>query len=154
MANITRFNSSRDIASFDPFSEMDDLFRGFFLRPLDLSSRGLDEPGQMKVDVTENDKEYRVSAELPGVRKEDIDVTIDGEEVAISAEVKRENEVNEKEGGWRRSERYYGKVHRAFSLGAEVDEAKAEAKYADGVLMLTLPKKAPAETKKRKIAVH
>jgi HSP20 family protein len=154
MANITRFNPSRDIASLDPFSEFDDLFRGFFLRPLGLRSRSLDQPGQMKVDVTENDKEYRVLADVPGVRKEDISVTIDGDEVAISAEMKRENDVKEKEGAVRRSERYYGKVYRAFSLGEDVDQAKAEAKYIDGVLTLTLPKKAPAETKTTTIAVH
>ncbi len=108
----------------------------------------------MRVDVTENDKEYCISAEIPGVRKEDINVTIDGDEVAISAEVKRESDVNQKEGDSRRSERYYGKVYRALSLGEEIDEGKAEAKYTDGVLRLTLPKKEPTEAKKKKVEVH
>ncbi len=151
MANITRFNPTRDLASFDPFNDIEDLFRGFFLRPFSWGS--VDRAGQMKVDVTENDKDFRVLAEIPGVRKEDIDVTINGDEIAISAEVKKEKNVKDKEGAMRRSERYYGKVYRAFSLGDKVDEAKVEAKYSDGVLTLTLPKKEPSEAKKR-IAVH
>jgi len=154
MANITRFNPARGITSFDPFNEFDDLFRGFWLRPFNWGSRGVDQPGEMKVDVTENEKEFRVLAEIPGVRKEDIDVTISGDEIAVSAEVKKEKDVKDKEGTMRRSERYYGKVYRAFSLGEEVDEAKAEAKYSDGVLTLTLPKKEPFEAKKKRIAVH
>ena len=154
MANITKFNPTRDIASWDPFGDsFDDLFRGFFLQPMGLVSRAMDK-GQMKVDITEDDKEYKVLAELPGVRKEDINVIVEGDELAISAEVKRENEAKEKEGRVRRSERYYGRFYRTISLGDEVEQSKAEAKYADGVLTLTLPKKAPSESRKKRIAVH
>jgi HSP20 family protein len=105
----------------------------------------------IRMDVTENDKEYRVSAELPGVKKEDISITINGNEVALSAEVKHEK-VAESTETVLRAERYYGKIERAFSLGQEVDEATAEAKYNDGVLELTLPKKAVAAAKR--LAVH
>jgi len=105
----------------------------------------------IRMDVTENDKEYRVSAELPGVKKEDISITINGNEVALSAEVKHEK-VAENTETVLRAERYYGKIERAFSLGQEVDEATAEAKYNDGVLELTLPKKAVAAAKR--LAVH
>ena len=81
------------------------------------------------------------------MKKEDIHVTIDGNQVAISAEVKKEKEVKEGEKVLR-SERYYGKVSRAFTLGQDVDEAAAQAKYANGVLELHLPKKvAPASRK-------
>jgi HSP20 family protein len=103
------------------------------------------------MDVTENDKEYRVLAELPGVKKEDIGVSINGHEVAVSAELKYEKDVKSGDAVLR-AERCYGKIQRAFALGQEIDEATAQAKYADGVLELTLPKKAAAAAKR--LAVH
>ena len=155
MANITTFNPVRNVAAFDPFEDpFEDLFRGFFLRPMNLEPRALGQQAQFKIDVTENDKEYRILAELPGVRKEDISVTTDGNEVAISAEVKNEKDVKDKEGTVLRSERHYGKVYRAFTLGQEVDQAGAHAKYSDGVLELTLPKAATESAKKKRISVH
>jgi HSP20 family protein len=103
------------------------------------------------MDVSENDKEYQVLAELPGVKKEEISITINGNQVSVSAEVKHEKDV--KNGGTViRAERYFGKIQRAFALGQEVDEATAQAKYSDGVLELTLPKKTAAAAKK--LAVH
>ncbi|MBU1691506.1 MAG: Hsp20/alpha crystallin family protein [Gammaproteobacteria bacterium] len=139
MANITRYDPF-DVA-LDPF---DDLFRGFF-RPVRFE--GQPQQMQIKMDVKENDKAYTVHADIPGVKKEDIHVTIEGNQVSISAEVKKEKE--EKEGDKvLRSERYYGKVYRSFSLGQDVDEATAVAKYNDGVLDLTLPKKATSSAKK------
>jgi HSP20 family protein len=107
-------------------------------------------PMQFRMDVTENDKEYQVLAELPGVKKEEISITISGNQVAVSAEVKLEKDVNN--GETLCAERYYGKIQRAFVLGQEVDEATAEAKYNDGVLELTLPKKTAAAAKR--VAVH
>src|SRR5262245_21899492 len=137
MANITRF---------DPFNELvDDLFKGFLVRPVAYEGRDAVLP-RMKVDVAEKNGHYLVSADLPGVRKEDIQVTIDGAEVTLSAEVKREKEVAKDERVLH-TERAYGKVTRAFTLPQEVDEAKAEAKFRDGVLELTLPKKAAAARK-------
>jgi HSP20 family protein len=87
-----------------------------------------------------------VAADLPGVKKEDIQVAIDGAQVTLSAEVKREKEVAEGERVLH-VERAYGKVSRSFTLPQELDEAKAEAKFRDGVLELTLPKKAAAARK-------
>jgi HSP20 family protein len=140
MANLVRFNPVDDA--------FDDLFRGFFMRPVRME--GAPEV-QIKMDVKENDKAYTVHAEIPGVKKDDIHITIDGNQVAISAEVKNEKEVKEGEKVLR-SERYYGKVSRAFTLGQDVDEATAQARYTDGVLDLTLPKKAAAQSKR--IEVH
>jgi len=137
MANITRFA---------PFDEaFDDLLRGFFVRPV--SFEGSAAPARFHVDVTENENAYTIHAEIPGVKKDDISVTIDGEQVAISAEVKQEKEAKNGERVLR-SERYYGKMQRAFSLGQPVDESGASAKYADGVLELTLPKKAAVSAKR------
>jgi HSP20 family protein len=137
MANITRYS---------PFDEaFDDLFRGFFVRPVSYDAPA--GAAQFRVDVSENEKAYTLRAEVPGVKKEDINVTIDGDTVAISAEVKHEKDVKN---GDRvlRSERYYGKLYRAFTLGQAVEEAGTSAKYADGVLELTLPKKAAAQAKR------
>jgi HSP20 family protein len=88
-----------------------------------------------------------VHAEIPGVKKEDIHVTIDGSQVSISAETRQEKEIKEGEKVLR-SERYYGKVSRSFSLASEIDEAAAQAKYSDGVLELSLPKKTAASSRK------
>ena len=134
MANVTRF---------DPF---DDLFRGFFVRPVDFNNAQQATPG-IKMDVKEDGDNYVVHAELPGVKKEDIHVVVDGNQVSISAEVKQEKEVKE---GDRllRSERYFGKVSRSFQLGQDIDDAKAAAKFNDGVLELTLPKRAAVANKR------
>ena len=105
---------------------------------------------QIKLDVKEDDKNYTVHAEIPGVKKEDIHVSIDGNQVSISAEVKNEKEVKEGEKVLR-SERYYGKVSRAFTLAQELDETQSQAKYNDGILELTLVKKAAAKTKRLEI---
>lgn len=139
MANITRYDPF-DV-TLDPF---DDLFRGFF-RPVRFE--GQPQQMQIKMDVKEDDKAYTVHAEIPGVKKEDIHVTIEGNQVSISAETKKEKEEKEGEKVLR-SERYYGKVYRSFSLGQDVDEATATAKYNEGVLDLTLPKKATTSAKK------
>ena len=138
MANITRF---------DPFNELvDDLFKGFLVRPVAYDGRANGVLSRVKVDVAENNGAYTVTAELPGVKKDDIQVTIDGAEVTLTAEVKREKEVTQDERVLH-TERVFGKVTRSFTLPQEVDEAKAEAKFRDGVLELTLPKKAAAARK-------
>jgi len=137
------------IQRFDPFNELvDDLFKGFLVRPLAFEGRG-DGGVQLpraKVDVAEKNGAYVVTAELPGVKKEDIHVSIDGAQVTLEAEVRREKEASKDERVLR-SERVYGKVMRSFTLPQEVDESKAQAKFQDGVLELTLPKKAAAQRK-------
>ena len=135
MANILRYTAGED--------PIDDLFRGFFMRPVRFEGQ---QDIQIKVEVSEDDKAYTVHAEIPGVKKEDIRVTVDGNQVAISAEVKNEKEV--KEGSKvLRSERYYGTVSRSFALGQEVDDSAVVAKYVDGVLELNLPKRAIEKAK-------
>ena len=137
MANITRY---------DPLNELvDDLFKGFFVRPVAYDSRA--EMPRMKVEVAEKNGAYLVTAELPGVKKEDIHVTIDGAQVTLAAEVKREKEATEND-RLLHTERTFGKVTRSFTLPQELDEAKVEAKFRDGILELALPKKAAAERKR------
>ena len=143
MAGITRYDPF-NLSRVDPFSDIDDLFKGFFVRPVAFEGQP---QMQIKMDVKENDGNYTVHADIPGVKKEDIHVTIEGNQVSISAEVKKEKEEKQGEKVLR-SERYYGKVARSFTLAQDVDEATAQAKYADGVLELTLPKKAVSSAKK------
>ena len=134
------------IQRFDPFNELvDDLFKGFLVRPVSYEGRGETLP-RMKVDVAEKNGAYLVTAELPGVRKEDINVGIDGAQVTLEAELKREKEVTKDERVLH-AERVFGKVTRSFTLPQEVDETKADAKFRDGVLELSLPKRAAAQRK-------
>lgn len=145
MADIIRKDPFA-LSRVDPFGDLDDLFKGFFVRPMAFEGQAQTQM-QIKVDVKEDDKSYTIHADIPGVKKEDIHVTIDGNQVAISAEVKKQKEEKEGEKVLR-SERYYGKVARSFTLGHDVDEGQAEAKYADGVLELSLPKKVANTSKK------
>jgi HSP20 family protein len=134
MANIARYRPE------DLFREFT---RGFLSRPFE----GLAESGeqQIRLDVKEDDKAYTVRAEIPGVKKEDIHVDVEGSHVSVRAEVRGERQ--EKEGGRTiYSECSYGMVSRSFELPGEVDEKTAKAEYKDGVLSLTLPKKAGAGT--------
>ena len=146
MVTITRFNPVQDA--------FENLLRGvpvWLPNPEPRAEPRAPVPTQFRMDVTENDKEYRVLAELPGVKKEEISITINGNQFAVSAEMKHEKEVMNG-GTVLRAESYYGKIQRAFALGQEVDEATAEAKYNDGVLELKLPKKTAAAAKR--VAVH
>ena len=131
-----------DLTRYDP---LDDFFKGFFVRPVEFGTPG--EAPTIRLDVKEQEKAFLVHAELPGVKKEDIHVHIDGALVSISAERKQEKEVKEGERVLR-TERYFGKVSRSFELGQDVDDAKAAAKFADGVLELTLPKKVAAQARR------
>ncbi len=136
-----------NIARFDPFNDIvDDLFKGFFVRPVAYDGRSALDTPRLKVDVTEKSGAYQVTADLPGVKKEDIHVAIDGARVTLTAEIKREKEVAEGERVLH-VERSFGKLSRSFSLPQELDDAKAEARFRDGVLVLTLPKKAAAARK-------
>jgi HSP20 family protein len=139
MASITRY---------DPFNDLvDDIFKGFLVRPVAYEGNGRsDALPRVKVDVAEKNGAYKVTAELPGVKKEDIQVSIDGSQITLSAEVKQEKEASQDERVLH-TERVFGKVTRSFALPQEVDESKAEAKFRDGVLELTLPKKQAAARK-------
>jgi HSP20 family protein len=126
-----------NLSLYQPFADsaIDDLFRGFF-KPV----RAERAPVSIKLDVAEKDGAYIVRAEIPGVSKDDIQVSIEGNQVTIGAEVKRETERKDGERVLH-AERYVGSAFRSFSLPAELDEAASGAKYENGVLELTLAKK-------------
>jgi HSP20 family protein len=132
---------------FDPFSNdlFEDFFRNFGRLRSDLAP-AIPAP-QMKIEVREDEKVFNVRAQVPGVRKEDIHVNIDGDAVSITAETRQEKE-EKKDGKLLRSEFSYGNAARSFSLGTGIDAAGAVAKYDAGVLELTLPKKASPESRR------
>ena len=126
------------LTRFDPFQNLlGDFGKGFWLTPVALPA---ETELKIKLDVKEDDKAYTVRAEIPGVKKEDIQVDINGNQVSLRAEVKQEKE--EKKGEKTvYSERSYGMVSRSFQLPDEVDAKETKADYKDGMLTLTLPKK-------------
>ena len=132
---------------FDPTlnDQLESIFRRFI--PPMRFERNSDEL-DIRVDVVEKDGIFTVRADLPGVKKEDINVRIDGNLVQIDAQTKNEKEFKGDGSKVLRNERYYGSVSRSFTLAHEVDEDKATAKYEDGVLILELPKKASSPSKR------
>lgn len=142
--NITRYDPFKELSRLDPFGDFGwpRVRRLFDVEPAEPTIR---------LDVAESDKAFTVKAEIPGVAKEDIDVQVSGNQVRLSAEVKRENE-EKKEGTVVHSERYYGRQFRSFTLSQDIDREKAEAKFDNGVLTLTLPKL--EATRNGKIAVQ
>jgi HSP20 family protein len=133
-------------------SLFDDFFRdvapGFYIRPL--HGDPLPSAGQIRIDVKENGNAYTVQAEVPGVRKEDIHVTIEGGMVMLRAEVKQEDSQT-RDDKLLRSERYFGSVSRGIQLPQDVDQSQAKAKYDNGILTLTLPKKQGGGTQRLRI---
>lgn len=119
------------------YTPLDDFLRSVMVKPL---TETKDQALSLAIDVRENEHAYLVSADIPGARKEDIQVNINGAHVSISVERKNEKSVNEQE-KILRSERSFGKVSRAFEMEHEIDESQASAKYTEGVLELVLPKK-------------
>jgi len=149
MNGITRFNPFSSeltrldplLTRFDPFFDMDDMFERLnrsMMRPL--LREGVELEPQIRMDVKEAEGKYLINADIPGVNKDDIHVTVDGNRISISAEVKQEKEIKEGE-RMIRSERSYGMASRSFTLADEVDQNQIQAKYNNGVLELTLPKK-------------
>lgn len=143
MNSLVRSEPRTSLLASDPFADM----FSRFMRMGDWPSLRMTE--EMKLDVTENDKEYLVKAELPGAKKEDIHVSVDGGYVSISAETREEKKETKKHDGERTllQEMHYGSWSRGFTLPHEVDDKSADAKFENGVLMLTLPKRAPAASK-------
>lgn len=125
------------LTRLDPLDDMfPQLFRGF-MSPL---AQRHPAPADIRIDVSETDQAYTVQAEIPGAKKDDIRVSVEGNVVSISAEVKSEKEEKQGERVLVR-ERYYGSTSRSFRLASNVDEKAAEARFENGVLKLTLPKR-------------
>jgi HSP20 family protein len=126
-----------NIARFEPFTNVEELLKGFGLRPI---STEMETASTIKIDLSENDTAYTVRAEIPGFKKEDVKVEVEGNRVSISAETKQEKEQKEGERIICR-ERYQGSIYRSFTLASDVDENQAQASFENGMLELKLPKK-------------
>lgn len=148
MTSLIRWNPLKTLSAIDRLSDVDELFRSTFPR----SAWGaIATAPDMRIDVTERDGAYQVKADIPGVDKKDIEVSINDNQVTISAEVRRE--TREKEGEREIvAERSYGQAYRAFALPSAVVPEKADAHYDDGVLTLTLPKKENGSARKLKVS--
>lgn len=147
MALPTHWNPFRQMARADQFPDFDDLVRSLGLRPF---ARQYEDTLEMRMNLEEEDGSYLVSIDMPGVRKEDIDISIEGRQVNVSATVKQEQKRERALQLY--SERFNGTAFRSFGLPTEVDSTKAVAHYDGGVLHLTLPKK--ADTATRKLSVN
>lgn len=144
MTMPTRWNAIGPLSRVDPFFDMDDFFRGFGMRPG--IAREYERTMDMRLEVNEDDKEYVVNVDMPGVKKNDIDISVEGNQITVRAEVKREKSNGK--GKELYNERYSGQAYRSFSLPSEIDSGAAKAIYDGGVLTLTLPKKAGAAVKR------
>lgn len=136
-----------ELRNLDPFAidPFDDSFRSL-MRPWRFEMP--ESAPRIKLDIAENDGRYAVKAEIPGVRKDDIEVRVDGNTVSISAEVKSEKEKKGNGGRLLHRERQEGYASRSFTLACPVDEGKVKASYQDGILVLSLPKKAESSSKR------
>ncbi|MBS1190852.1 MAG: molecular chaperone (small heat shock protein) [Rhodocyclaceae bacterium] len=143
MASMTRFSPLRDLERFSPFRELEEMWKDVSMRMRPVAGE-TEMFGDVRLDVSEDEKCYFIKADLPGVSKDDIKVAIDGDQVSIEAEVKRDVEDKGQNALYR--ERFFGKLHRSFRLDSSIDDSQADAKYENGVLELTLPKKASGTT--------
>lgn len=152
--SMERWRPRRGLTPWRPSRELDELRRRFedfwpswpSLRrfPLEI------EEWVPAIDMYEKDNKYMVKAELPGLKEEDVDVSVVGDRLTIKGEKKAETEV--KEENYYRSERSYGGFFRSIDLPPDADPAKVEASYDDGVLEVTIPKTAAVKPKKIKVS--
>jgi HSP20 family protein len=140
--------------SFGPLGDdVNRLFEDFFKGPYTWPSLATERSGgfQPRVDLSETDAELKVSAELPGLREEDIDLSLSNDALTIKGEKKEEKE--EKTQGYYRVERHYGSFERTIPLPCEIESDKVDASFKNGVLTVTLPKSAKAQNALTKIAI-
>ena len=134
----------RNFAAFDPFRAFDEMERSFFNSGAMVST--------FKTDVADTGDAYKLEAELPGFKKEDIKLDVENDCLTISAERKMDNEEKDSKGNYVKRERFYGSYRRSFDVsGIDVDGIVAE--YTDGVLCLNMPKKVETAPAARRIEI-
>ena len=136
----------RNLSSFDPFRELDELERAFFGNPAERKG------AQFSTDIRDNGNEYLLEADLPGVKKEDIQLDLTDNILTITAERHSEYEEKDKKGNYVRCERSFGSYQRSFdTTGIDVD--KIDAEFKDGVLKLTMPKLVEQKPESKKLTI-
>ena len=144
--------NNRAMRTYDPFREMEEMERAFFGRPF-AGERGFSALTEFKTDIQDKGDSYLLEADLPGFKKEDIHIDLDGDTMTISAERHSDHEEKDKEGNYLRCERSYGSYQRSFDVSG-IEESGMKAEYADGVLKLTLPKKQQTVSSARRIEIQ
>lgn len=144
--------NNRAMHTYDPFREMEEMERAFFGRPFG-GERGFSGLTEFKTDIQDKGDSYLLEADLPGFKKEDIHIDLDGDTMTISAERHSDHEEKDKEGNYLRCERSYGSYQRSFDVSG-IEESGMKAEYADGVLKLTLPKKQQTVSSARRIEIQ
>jgi HSP20 family protein len=160
--DLIPWNRGRDVAvqreeRLDPFLALhrevnrlfDDVFRGFDLAPFGMAGRPSDHAGWPNIELSETDKEVRVTAELPGLDEKDIDLELTNGVLSIRGEKRTETEDRER----RFSERFYGRFERRIPID-DIDEDKVTASFKKGVLTVVLPKSATAQQRVKRIAIN
>ena len=143
MLELIPFISNNRVSNYDPFKDMENFEKHFF---------GTDRISSFKTDIKDNGNEYLLEADLPGFKKEDIDVNLENNYLTIKAERKVENEEKDKKGRYIRCERSYGSFARSFDV-SDVDTDKITASYEDGVLKLNMPKNEKALPTAKKLEI-
>ncbi|HPF53612.1 MAG TPA: Hsp20/alpha crystallin family protein [Eubacteriales bacterium] len=128
---------------YNPFHEMDAFERAMF---------GGSSLAEFRTDIRDNGDSYTIEADLPGFKKEDIHIDVEGDYMTVTAERHSEFEQKEKKNGYLRCERSYGSFVRSFNI-SEIDAEAIEASYTDGVLKLTLPKKKELTAQPKRVEV-
>jgi HSP20 family protein len=144
MFNLTPYSHRHDMMNYNPFRELEEMERQFF---------GTDAFGAFKTDIRDNGKEYILEADLPGFKKEDVQIDIDGNTLNIRAERHSAYEEKDKKGNYLKCERSYGSFARSFDISG-VKQADIQASYQDGVLKLILPKKDDQASQSRRLEIN
>lgn len=144
-------NRSHALRTYDPFREMEEMERAFFGRPF--SGHNFSGLTEFKTDIQDKGDSYLLEADLPGFKKEDIHIDLDGETMTISAERHSQHEEKDNQGNYLRCERSYGSYQRSFDISG-IEESGLTAEYSDGVLKLTMPKKQQTVSGARRIEIQ
>lgn len=134
--HLIRRNPPSLLGMFEPLRAIEEVMRDTVMDPFSPQV----EVSRIRLDIQETDQAYDVRADIPGVKKEDIKVSVDGRHVSLSVQSEQASQQQQEGMLWR--ERRSGQWYRSFGLPQEVDDSQAQARYEDGVLHLTLPKKA------------
>ena len=136
---------NHSVSAFDPFRAFDDMERSFF--------RDVPSVASFRTDVTDTGDAYKLEAELPGFKKEDIKIDVEDDCLTISAERKVDEDKKDEKNNSVKRERYYGSYSRSFNV-SEIDVEGIKAAYENGVLTLTMPKKAPVKPESKHLEIE
>ena len=151
MFDLKPYERKNNVSSYNPFRDMEAFERSFFSNPFGVFGGNM--LSEFKTDITDNGNEYVLEADLPGFKKEDIKLDINGDVLTVQAERHSEHEDKDKKDKYIRCELSYGLYSRQFDV-SEIDTENIKAKYEDGVLKLTLPKKAEVASSPKRVEIE